>query len=1221
MTNENTITTPTPPSTATTTQDQVGLRRSGQAAGPSQDTNTSTISTQSTVPIDSLRDGTDQAQQPQPETTTAAETSSAAPGSTTPSSTSSQAAPAKKTLRNYDIRFKREVLTALDAARAEAKRNKTSTNPLVRQISAQFKITPNMIYQWDRAKARNTIFQAPAGAKKVRSRIRPAPVTTSPQTPSLASVQAVSMIEHISSTPHIKVLPPKSRKWDEAHESMAVALERTFGTQTLTLHDGPEHALQFTALINTVLPPILGINDVPFHHAPRRKQKPRLLIPERLQDIADEQRKLRIVIRREGINSRQGERARRKIQKLERLVGRLKKNEKALNLQEETRQAQTRFMRNEWKYTSQLFDPQPASLQFTGDPQIRDRHWLGTIKQSSDSPDTHSCSDVLTTVPTNMPQEPSPRELQALYFSEESLRKTLMSKRKDSTPGHDGIAYKIYARIPCLYKPLMEITNSALHPDSILPSSWFAASIKFTYKKGSTSDPTNFRPLGLTPTIAKLVTGRLADYAEDHMTRHGLWSEGQKGFLKGVSGCLEHQELVRHVLGCIKGTVTGAGARPKELVMIQTDLANAYGTVKHSLIQFALQRYRFPPWFQQKVKQIYSQLFWLLPGDTTPHKQEIGILQGDPLSPILFNITINLVLEGLDDVSFVKYGVNILTPQPTLEEPRPAPIKTNHVDFADDIVLMAGSVKGGQALLDRFKELLDWTGCFKGKAEKFGAIHFKLTSPPDASKRTNKQITSHDPKYKFNGVPIPFLGASNKPFRLLGAFFPTSPGLQPQSIEELMLTKLTEVLDRIDKDKINDSLKIRAVQLGFPAFFRWHLQVNEVRPAWIKQDFQGALVKYVKKWSSMGPNVTTAAIFLSWKDLGLGIKDPVLLHREASLQKYDILKHSRSTITKTINASPPSLYKAGTKGDVWEVNKIHAQLTTSLNLESSEASVVHQRQQMVKSLGQEHAVEMKQQRNGLEKQGHMGRTMETDAEVLWLAKYHQLPPTIVKFGTKALLDVCMTAVNRATWFPLSRASQACPRCGADYQTLSHILCECDIRLKIDAHSPQNRITFRHNRILRSIYKDMEKFQSDTYPLSFYGDLEGLHHLPSHFLSTSTELKPDLIVVTPNKIIIGELTSCMEHNFAVNNARKTTKYQQLRSNIASKNPQMEVILRPFEVGARGGVASTLEAFLKDAKISRKNVRFVKENASRAAIKASEIIFNQRNSTSWCPTTPQ
>ena len=55
----------------------------------------------------------------------------------------------------------------------------------------------------------------------------------------------------------------------------------------------------------------------------------------------------------------------------------------------------------------------------------------------------------------------------------------------------------------------------------------------------------------------------------------------QKGFLAGMPGCLEHSFALSEAL-------KNASEHQRQIVVTWIDLANAYGSVRHNLIQFAL---------------------------------------------------------------------------------------------------------------------------------------------------------------------------------------------------------------------------------------------------------------------------------------------------------------------------------------------------------------------------------------------------------------------------------------------------------------------------------------------------------------------------------------------------------------------------------------------------------------------------------------------------------
>ncbi len=85
----------------------------------------------------------------------------------------------------------------------------------------------------------------------------------------------------------------------------------------------------------------------------------------------------------------------------------------------------------------------------------------------------------------------------------------------------------------------------------------------------------------------------------------------------------------------------------QELVVVLTDLADAFGSIRHSLVHFALEHYGLDQELRTVIKSIYTDLSVSseLNGETVHITQEKGGFQGDCLSPILFNIVINLIVS------------------------------------------------------------------------------------------------------------------------------------------------------------------------------------------------------------------------------------------------------------------------------------------------------------------------------------------------------------------------------------------------------------------------------------------------------------------------------------------------------------------------------------------------------------------------------------------------
>src|SRR3989442_10189512 len=109
----------------------------------------------------------------------------------------------------------------------------------------------------------------------------------------------------------------------------------------------------------------------------------------------------------------------------------------------------------------------------------------------------------------------------------------------------------------------------------------------------------------------------------------------------------------------------------------------------------------------------------------------------------------------------------------------------------------------------------------------------------------------------------------------------------------------------------------------------------------------------------------------------------------------------------------------------------------------------------------------------------------------------------------------------------------CPSCGLD-QTNKHTLSNCN------APNALARYTVRHNSVLEIIAKWIVPQLKDKH--SLYCDLRvhGAHQVCDLFNGP----RPDLAIVTPSKIVVGELTVCHETNLLRSRDYKLQKYSNL-----------------------------------------------------------------------------
>ena len=108
------------------------------------------------------------------------------------------------------------------------------------------------------------------------------------------------------------------------------------------------------------------------------------------------------------------------------------------------------------------------------------------------------------------------------------------------------------------------------------PRSCKIAKVKPLFKKGSKTDPQNYRPISLLPILSKVIERIIHDQAQEFLSKNKILYRFQSGFRKNYSTntCLGH--LTDKInTGFEKGLFTG---------MILIDLQMAFDTIDHPIL-------------------------------------------------------------------------------------------------------------------------------------------------------------------------------------------------------------------------------------------------------------------------------------------------------------------------------------------------------------------------------------------------------------------------------------------------------------------------------------------------------------------------------------------------------------------------------------------------------------------------------------------------------------
>ena len=236
---------------------------------------------------------------------------------------------------------------------------------------------------------------------------------------------------------------------------------------------------------------------------------------------------------------------------------------------------------------------------------------------------------------------------------------------------------------------------------------------------------------------------------------------------------------------------------------------------------------------------------------------------------------------------------------------------------------------------------------------------------------------------------------------------------------------------------------------------------------------------------------------------------------------------------------------------------------------------------------------------GLKTQGSMAKvvnqTVLPNNIQLWKQALDSLPEHVPNFVRKAMMSQLPTLHNLKLWNCSS--TNLCPKCGLD-QTNKHVLSNCS---SPDALA---RYTDRHNLILellaRWVVPQLESNQS------LYCDLRVPGARPVCDLFNG--FRPDLAIVSPTKIVVGELTVCHETNLQQSRDYKLQKYSNLEAARASEFSNRTVWVHTIEVSTLGFVVAEPN-FFKNGGIPYFDPSFVKE-LSKTAILSSRSIYCNR-----------
>ena len=217
----------------------------------------------------------------------------------------------------------------------------------------------------------------------------------------------------------------------------------------------------------------------------------------------------------------------------------------------------------------------------------------------------------------------------------------ILSKIKNSTPGEDGVHYKMIINLPLTVKHhLIKILNK-FFTESYFPPIWSKSIIIPIVKQGKNpNSPQSYRPIALTSCICKLFERLLNERLMEFMIMKNILSPAQSGGQK-------YRSTIDHLIR-LESTIKETFASNEHCISIFFDLERAYDmTWRSGIINDLYQtgmRGLLPKYIVEFLK---TRKFKVKVGNTisNEYEQKNGVPQGAVLSVLLFALKMNSVVN------------------------------------------------------------------------------------------------------------------------------------------------------------------------------------------------------------------------------------------------------------------------------------------------------------------------------------------------------------------------------------------------------------------------------------------------------------------------------------------------------------------------------------------------------------------------------------------------
>lgn len=362
------------------------------------------------------------------------------------------------------------------------------------------------------------------------------------------------------------------------------------------------------------------------------------------------------------------------------------------------------------------------------------------------------------------------------------------------------------------------------------------------------TSPGDFRPLSITSVVVRHFHKILAK----RIRCSHKFDERQRAFID-CDGTMENLSLLSAIL-------TDARRKRKELHLASLDLRKAFDSVPHREIINTITELGFPKPYISYVSNLYCEAKTTLEYNRSKVDVRIkqGVLQGDPMSPLLFNTIMDRAIKcAPSEVGYTLFDKII-----------------NCMCYADDIILIASSKMGLQRTLNNV-------------CKKFNELGLQINSDKShtlslvPSGRDKKIKVVGEPSFKIDNNWLEAIGILDV-WKYLGVRFVGS------KLEGARVS-LSKELELITRAKLKPQQRVQVLTMALLPKHLHALVLGRVAITKLR-DLDNEIRKYIRKWLKMPTDVPLAYLYNDVKSGGLGIPklDQLIpLLRKSRLEKLE----------------------------------------------------------------------------------------------------------------------------------------------------------------------------------------------------------------------------------------------------------------------------------------------------------------------------------------------